>query len=85
MGRTGYICNSSRILIFEKASPRSKVVGSLAPGTQFQVIGGPECGERRVWWKVRLYIANEGYTGMIGWMPESDRGRNERYLCPTTP
>ncbi len=86
VGRPGYICNQDKIIIRSKPSARAKVIGSLEPGTRFKVIGGPECGDRRVWWRVRLYIeADQAYTGMIGWMPESSPGGDERYLCAGYP
>ncbi len=85
VGREGYICNRDNILIRTRPSLRAKVIGSLTPGTRFKVIGGPECGDRRVWWQVRLYIEDEGYTGMIGWMPETSPGGDEIYICPQRP
>jgi len=85
VGREGYICNYDKILIWSRPSLRAKVIGSLTPGTRFVVIGGPECGDQRVWWKVRLYIEDEGYTGMIGWMPETSPGGDEVYICPQRP
>ena len=78
----GYICNASRILIRSKPSLQAGVIGSLPPDTRFIVVGGPECGDRRAWWKVRLYIEDEGYTGMTGWMAETAPGGDEIYLCP---
>jgi len=81
-GAEGYICNRDRILIRTKASQQARIIGVLVPNTRFVVVGGPECGNHRVWWQVRIYIENKGYVGMTGWMPESDPGGQELYLCP---
>lgn len=81
IGQEGYICNSDRILLRTKPSGRAGVIGSIDPDTRFVVIGGPECGDQRVWWQIQLYY-NGGYHGMRGWMPESAPAGEEVFLCP---
>ncbi len=80
VGRLGYICNNSKILLWSKPSVRSHVNGSIEPGTRFEVLGGPECGEQRVWWRIRLI--EEHLPNLTGWMPETSRGGDEVYICP---
>ena len=83
VGRRGYICNTDRIILREKASPRARDLAHMEPGAKFVVIGGPECGDRRVWWQVRFQGNDQPYNnGWVGWMPESDPGGSELYLCP---
>ncbi len=83
VGMWGYICNEGKIRLREKASLRAHVLAVMEPGTKFVVIGGPECGDRRVWWQVRFQGNEQPYNnGWVGWMPESDPGGSELYLCP---
>jgi len=76
-GMEGRVCNPDRILMRSKPSPRARVIGSIVPGMKFTVIDGPECGDKRVWWKVRLH-----FNGLTGWMPETAPEGEEVYLCP---
>jgi len=80
VGTEGYICTPDKVLLRTRASLRAGVEGSIASGTRFVIVGGPECGDRRVWWYVRLYY-NGGYYGMKGWVPESAPEGTEVYLC----
>ncbi|NPA26746.1 MAG: hypothetical protein GXO36_04015, partial [Chloroflexi bacterium] len=82
VGMVGHTCHRRKILLWSKASPRSQVLASLAPNTRFEVIDGPECGAKRVWWKVRL---SPPFSSVEGWMPETSVGGRYRYLCPGEP
>ncbi len=83
VGRRGYICNDERVLLWEKASVRSRVIASLPPSVKFEIIGGPECGYQRVWWKIRL-SGNESsfFNGLVGWIPETSPAGEEVFICP---
>jgi len=52
------------------------LTGKLDPGEAFIVIGGPECKDQMVWWKVRSLKTN-----LIGWTSEGQAG--EYWLVPT--
>jgi hypothetical protein len=54
----------------------AELVGKLDPGEPFIVIGGPECKDQMVWWKVRSLETN-----LIGWTSEGQAG--EYWLVPT--
>ena len=54
----------------------SDLIGKLNPGEPFIVIGGPECKDQMVWWKVRSL-----QTQLIGWTSEGQAG--EYWLVPT--
>jgi hypothetical protein len=54
----------------------AELVGKLNPGEPFLVIGGPECADSMVWWKVRSL-----QTNLIGWTSEGQAG--EYWLVPT--
>lgn len=42
----------------------ANIVDDLLEGTQFTIIGGPECAHNGTWWKVRTS------SGQIGWIRE---------------
>jgi hypothetical protein len=54
----------------------AELIGKLNPGEPFIVIGGPECKDQMVWWKVRSL-----QTQLIGWTSEGQAG--EYWLVPT--
>jgi eukaryotic-like serine/threonine-protein kinase len=54
----------------------AELIGKLNPGEPFLVIGGPECKDAMVWWKVRSL-----QTQLIGWTSEGQAG--EYWLVPT--
>jgi hypothetical protein len=46
----------------------STVIGEIAAGQTFNVIGGPQCGnDGRTWWQIQ-------YGGLTGWTAEGDGG-----------
>lgn len=47
----------------------STILAQIEPGQAVRIVGGPECGEERVWWQV-------DYQMVVGWMPE---GHNQVY------
>lgn len=54
----------------------AELVGKLNPGEPFVIIGGPECKDEMVWWKVRSLTTNT-----TGWTSEGQAG--EYWLVPT--
>jgi serine/threonine protein kinase/type II secretory pathway pseudopilin PulG len=54
----------------------AELVGKLNPGEAFVVIGGPECKNEMVWWKIRSLV-----TEIVGWTSEGQVG--EYWLVPT--
>lgn len=83
VGRQGYICNKDKIRLREKPSLRSRVIAVIPPPVKFEIIGGPECGYYRVWWKIRLTGNEEPYyNGLVGWMAETSPYGEEVYICP---
>ncbi len=83
IGQKGYICNSDGIRLREKPSLRAGVSAVIPPSTTFVIIGGPECGDRRAWWKIRTTGNDKVYlNGHVGWMAETSPGGDERYICP---
>jgi hypothetical protein len=53
----------------------SKKVGSVSPGDQARVLGGPSCSNGWIWWYIQM---NEDETK--GWFPEGTK--NEYWLSP---
>jgi len=53
-----------------KPNKNGHIIGHIQPGEEMDVIGGPECANQWVWWKVH------DDTGLIGWTSEGD---NEGY------
>ncbi len=51
----------------DEASTESKIIGYMEPGEEFEVLGGPECVNDWVWWRVRSME-----TGLKGWTAEGD-------------
>lgn len=78
VGEPGRVCTKSDPVIL-RASPGKgqPSIKSLATGTTFTVIGGPECaGNGWSWWQVKL---NDGKTG---WLAEGGDFYDPYFLCP---
>ncbi len=58
----------------EPNTESGKIIDCLEPGVSMTIIGGPQCREGRVWWKV------ETENGNVGWMAEGDG--IETWLAP---
>lgn len=77
VGMRAYVCTKSDG-VFVRAVPgrRGRIIASVQPGTELEIISGPECGDGWVWWRVRL--AN----GLEGWMAEGGDNVDPKFLCP---
>ncbi len=76
VGGRGRVTFTSGLPVRIRATPGlgGAFVANMAEGTEFDVIGGPECADGFVWWQVRTP------TGITGWSAEGDPG--EYYLEP---
>jgi hypothetical protein len=43
------------------------IIGKIDPGWEVEILGGPQCIEKWVWWKVKVIK-----TGKVGWTSEGD-------------
>jgi len=78
VGERGKVCTKSDpVRLRENPGKDGAVILSLATGTIFDVIGGPECaGNNWSWWKVRLD------DGQVGWLAEGSDITDTYFLCP---
>lgn len=78
VGGRGKVCTKSDpVRLRENPGKDGAAISSLATGTIFDVIGGPECtGNNWSWWKVRLD------NGQVGWLAEGGDITDAYFLCP---
>ncbi len=69
-------CMTEGLIVRVRPSLRAQVI-AVVRNARFQIIGGPECGNQRVWWRIETFDRS-----VRGWVPETDPGGSERYLCP---
>ena len=65
VGHTGRVTPGAANNIREEPTTASKIVGKIAGGETFTVIGGPACAQGMTWWEVQ-------FRNFTGWTAESD-------------
>ncbi len=76
VGDQAWQCMESGLIVRARPSLRAQAV-AVVRDARFRIIGGPECGFQRVWWRIETFDRS-----VRGWVPETDPGGSERYLCP---
>lgn len=78
VGGRGQVCTrEDNIWLRDAPGREANIIASLPPGTEFAVIGGPECaGNNWSWWQV---LTDDGQTG---WVAEGGDETDRYYLCP---
>ena len=51
----------------ERPNTTSSILGNIEPGEEIEILGGPACNTRWVWWEVRSLT-----TDLQGWTAEGD-------------
>jgi len=46
---------------------QAEILGHIPPGEELSILGGPECADTRVWWRISSQRA-----GLVGWTAEGD-------------
>jgi hypothetical protein len=49
-----------------RSTPGGEFVQSIPAGTEFSIVGGPQCASQYLWWQIRLA------DGTVGWSAEGD-------------
>ncbi|MBN2385612.1 MAG: protein kinase [Anaerolineales bacterium] len=76
-----YVCTQSDTVAMRSGPGRAfAIIHRMQPDAEFEVIGGPECGDDWTWWEVRS--TTSGYTG---WMAEGGDSVDPYFLCPGYP
>jgi len=70
IGSSAQVSNTDGIPLRVREAPGGAVLTEITEGTQFDVLGGPECFDGYTWWQIELA------SGTAGWSAEGD---NEDY------
>ena len=70
IGSSAQVSNTDGIPLRVREAPGGAVLTEITEGTQFDVLGGPECFDGYTWWQIELA------SGTTGWSAEGD---NEDY------
>jgi len=62
--------------VHSQPGANSPVVGQLAPGARFTVIGGPQCIAGSVWWQI------QSDSGLSGWIAEGQADQGVYFVEP---
>ena len=77
VNHTGYVCTKSDAVVVRGEPNRAGTfLTQLEKGTEFWVIGGPECADDWSWWKI------ETDNGIIGWIAEGGDQIDPYFICP---
>jgi hypothetical protein len=78
VGGRGEVCTrTDNVRLRAEAGRDATVVASLPPGTEFTVLGGPQCaGSNWSWWEIRTD------DGLTGWVAEGGDATDRYFLCP---
>lgn len=74
VGHVAQIANTDGIALRVRDVAGGNVLTEINEGTEFVVVGGPECHDGYTWWQIQ--IASSDDTLIIGWSAEGD---NEDY------
>lgn len=83
IGQEAYVLPSKGLNVRKEADPQGDQVGGLAQGTVVEVLGGPECNTKMVWWQVKPVNS----PGPSGWASEGSgliSSIEEWFLVPLT-
>lgn len=83
VGQQAYVLASEGLNVRKEADPQGDQVGVLAQGAVVEVLGGPECNTKMVWWQVKPLNS----PGPSGWASESSgllSSIEEWFLVPLT-
>lgn len=72
------ICSKERLILRQEPSTSAADIRRFEPGTEFKIIGGPECADDSTWWKALFKYNDKEYTG---WVREGTDPESTYFIC----
>ena len=70
VGSVAQVANTGGIVLRVRDVAGGDILAEIEEGTEFVVIGGPECSEGYTWWQIQIDSVDN--TPIIGWSAEGD-------------